>query len=223
MAHGGSTIGKDLEPRGYGVRDAQLLQNFRNMNSGGGCLDVGNEDRVGGKKRVAQRRGVADRYLGITGADGHRRLDQADIGYRSADDKIIAGQIRNLGRRQHDDVGRRAGPQFVGHRADRAELAFDVEAGQRLELRRKARDQALRFSAAENVQRGHRFESIGAKNSGLMLCITEMWLRSRSRSRWNSIAPLAPEGSWIAIAARMASCSAITSAMCSSCGNVSMR
>ena len=64
------------------VRDAQLLQNFRNMNSGGGCLDVGNEDRVGGKKRVAQRRGVADQYLGITGADGHRRLDQADIRYR---------------------------------------------------------------------------------------------------------------------------------------------
>ena len=42
--------------------------------------------------------------------------------------------------------------QFVGHGADRAELARDVEAGLRLECRRQARDQALRRAAAQDVQ-----------------------------------------------------------------------
>ena len=70
-----------------------------------------------------------DRHLGIAGADRQRGLDQADIGDRGGDDELLLRQLRDERRRQDDEVGRRAVAQFVGHGADRAELAGDVEAG----------------------------------------------------------------------------------------------
>ena len=67
--------------------------------------------------------------LRIAGANRDRGLDQADIGDRGGNDQILLRQLRDDRRRQNDDVGRRAVAQFLGHGADRAELARDVEPG----------------------------------------------------------------------------------------------
>src|SRR5450759_4376269 len=75
---------------------------------------------------------------------------------------ILSCQTSNHLRRQYDNVGGHALAQFVGHRADRAELSRDIEPGHFPEFRRKARDQALGRAAAENVQAGHEVNSIAA-------------------------------------------------------------
>jgi hypothetical protein len=47
-------------------------------------LDVRHEDFISRQQSVAQARGILDRDLGITGADGEGGLDQADIGIEAA-------------------------------------------------------------------------------------------------------------------------------------------
>src|SRR5712691_7141541 len=195
MAHGGCAIRKDLEAGCHLVRDIKLLQNFRNMNAGRGGRGIRNKDRVGGKKRVAQCSGIADRYHRVANAHGNRSLDQADVRYRSADDKLLLRQGCDHCRRQHHDVGGRAAAQFVGHGAHRAEFSLDVEAGQRLELGCEACDQTLGRAAAENVQHGHEFNSIAA----IRLSRVIGRLRTRTPSASNTaLAIAAVTGPWAA-------------------------
>jgi len=64
------------------------------------------------------------------------------------DDKILAGETCDHCRRQHHNVGGRTLAQFVGHGADRAELSFDIEAGQQLEFWRNTGNESLGRAAA---------------------------------------------------------------------------
>ena len=123
MAHRGGAIRIDLEPGGHFVGNAELLQNLCDVNPGGRDLGVGNEDRIRGKQGGAQARGIPDVHLRIAGANRERGLDETDVGDRGGDDKILFRQFCDDGRRQDDDVGRRALAQFIGHGTDRAEFA----------------------------------------------------------------------------------------------------
>ena len=155
-------LGWTCKPGGHLVGNAQLLQDFGDVNPGGGLLVSGTKI-ASAPRKVARRLAASfDRHQGIAGAHRHGGLDQADVGYRIAGDEIFAGKIRDQRRRQYDDVGRRALAQFAGHGADRAELAFDIEAGLCLECGREAFDQALGGAAAENVERAHDVNSIAA-------------------------------------------------------------
>src|SRR5262249_16707807 len=72
-------------------------------------------------------------------------------------------------RGQNDDVGRRPLAQFVGHRADRAELSRDLKSRARLEFGPKGRDHPLRGAAAEGVQGLHEDEFIAAISGSRVL------------------------------------------------------
>jgi len=152
MAHRGRAIGIDFEPGHHGIGDAELLQNLCHVNPAVDALMSGTKTASAGQKGLPQCGCVLDRDHGIAAADAIGGFHQPDVDDRGANDKIFSRQIGNDLRRQDDDVGRRALAYFIGHGADRAEFAGDVEPGQCLEVRRKARDQALRRAAAENVQ-----------------------------------------------------------------------
>ncbi len=162
MAHRSGAVRINPEPGGHFVGNAELLQNSCDMNPGRRDPGVGNENRIRGKQGGAQARGILDVHLRIAGANRERGLDETNVGDRGGDDKILFRQFRDDGRRQDDDVGRRALAQFIGHGTNRAEFACDVEPGHLPERRRKARDQALGRAAAENVQACHELNSMAA-------------------------------------------------------------
>ncbi len=129
MAHRSGAVRIDLEPGDHLVGDAEFLQNPCDVNPGRRYLGVGNEDRIRRKQGGAQARGIPDVHLRIAGANRERGLDEPNVGDRGGHDKIFLRQFCDDGRRQDDDVGRRALSQFIGHGTDRAEFACDVEPG----------------------------------------------------------------------------------------------
>ena len=94
------------------------------------ALSIGNKDRVGREQRIAQRRGVSEPTIGSPARTAIAVSTTADICDRGGrNEPILFRQLGDDRRGQHDDVGRRARAQFVGHGADRAELSLDIEAG----------------------------------------------------------------------------------------------
>src|SRR5882724_817982 len=152
----------DFQPVRHGLGDAKLRQHLRDVNARRRGLGIGHEDRVRREQRRAQACGVADRNFRIARTHGDRGLDQADIGDRSGGYVLLVRQLGDKRRGQNDDVGRKAAPQLIGHGADRAVFAGDIEAGPGLEGGREACDQALRGAAAQDVEALHEDNSIAA-------------------------------------------------------------
>ena len=73
-------FGKIFSRGGDLVGDAELVQDFCDMNSGRRGLGVRHEDRVRSQQRIAQIAAFHPDTPGIAGADGEGGLDQADIG-----------------------------------------------------------------------------------------------------------------------------------------------
>src|SRR6478735_3432489 len=132
------------------------------MDAGGRRLGVRHEDRIRRKKRRTQFVSSLGGYLWIAAAHRERGLDQADILDRGGDHELLVRKLRHQRRRQDDDVGGNTIAQLVGHAADGAELALDLESGLRLESGREARDQPMGRAAAQNIQVTHEDCSIAA-------------------------------------------------------------
>ena len=177
------------------VGDAELSQNFRDVNARGRRSSY--PERRSRRPRATRRAGVAASAI-ATGGSPARTASAVSTRPISGSKRERPVLFRKLGddrRRQHHDVGRRALAQFVGHGADRAELALDIEAGLCLEFWREARDQSLRRAAAQNVQRVHDANSIAA------IRLSRVIGRSRTRTPSASntaLAIAAVTGPWAA-------------------------
>ena len=156
VTHRGCAVRINLQAAFDLIDNAELLQDFRDMNAGGGSLGVRHEDRVRRQKRRAQGCciGSHDQRIGV--ANGERGFDLADILHRCAISKIFAASVAIKAEVRTRISAARALAQLTGHRADRAELARDIEAGLLLELGCEAADEALRRAAAQNVQAASR-------------------------------------------------------------------
>jgi len=89
MAHRGCAVRIDLQPGGDRVGDSQLLQYFRDVDSGRRRFGIRNEDGVGRKKRRPQCGRVGRADLRVACANRECRLDQTDIRYRGGDDELF--------------------------------------------------------------------------------------------------------------------------------------
>src|SRR5438105_1046256 len=72
-------VWKDLQPVSDVTRNLQLSENLGDVNSSRGCLGVGHENFIGGEQNVAQAGSVRSMRERVSGANGERGFNPADV------------------------------------------------------------------------------------------------------------------------------------------------